>query len=258
MSNHALVFGSGWVIRLGMKQVLRRIGFTVLAEGDDFGSISQRALTDRPALIVGLAVAPYDRGQLVSDLLLARTAYPDVPQVLVASMVTTETLDDASRAGSDGLLGLTMPSKLLLSSLELIVHGQKLFPGSLQAAPIEPDEPSWCVKPSHASGCAAPDHTAFPLTSLPTSPPEIKSKNGGMAPSEREWEILNCLAAGGSNKAIARELGIAETTVKVHVKSVLRKLRLSNRTQAAVWVHHNQKVVAPVFGSMGAVAVPAL
>ena len=254
MSNHALVFGSGWVIRLGMKQVLRRIGFTVLAEGDDFGSISQRALANQSALIVGLAVAPFDRGRLVSDLLLARAAYPDVPQVLVASTVTTEALDVAARAGSDGLLGLTMPSKLLLSSLELIVHGQKLFPGSLQAAPIEADEPSWCAKPSHASGCTAPDHTAFPLVSLPISPPDLKSKGGAAAPSEREWEILNCLASGGSNKAIARELGIAETTVKVHVKSVLRKLRLSNRTQAAVWVHHNQRV-APVFNAASAVAL---
>ncbi len=257
MSNHALVFGSGWVIRLGMKQVLRRIGFTILAEGDDFGSLSQHALTVRPALIVGLAVAPYERGQLVSDLQLARSTYPDVPQVLVAAMVTTETLDDASRAGSDGLLGLTMPSKLLLSSLELIVHGQKLFPGSLQGACVEADEASWCAKPSHASGCTAPEPTAFPLVSLPSSPPDLKSKPGVMAPSEREWEILHCLASGGSNKAIARELGIAETTVKVHVKSLLRKLRLSNRTQAAVWVHHNQRG-APAPHSMNAVAVPAL
>ena len=55
------------------------------------------------------------------------------------------------------------------------------------------------------------------------------------APSDREWEILRCLASGSSNKAIARELSIAETTVKVHIKSLLRKLGVSNRTQAAIW-----------------------
>ena len=55
------------------------------------------------------------------------------------------------------------------------------------------------------------------------------------APSDREWEILRCLSSGSSNKAIARELSIAETTVKVHIKSLLRKLAVSNRTQAAIW-----------------------
>jgi two-component system nitrate/nitrite response regulator NarL len=43
------------------------------------------------------------------------------------------------------------------------------------------------------------------------------------------------LTKGASNKHIARELNIAEATVKVHVKSLLRKIRVSNRTQAAMW-----------------------
>src|ERR1700759_1659394 len=53
--------------------------------------------------------------------------------------------------------------------------------------------------------------------------------------SDREGQILRCLVRGQSNKVIARELGIAEATVKVHVKGLLRKLRTANRTQAAVW-----------------------
>jgi two-component system nitrate/nitrite response regulator NarL len=51
----------------------------------------------------------------------------------------------------------------------------------------------------------------------------------------REKEILLQLAHGHSNKVIARQLDIAETTVKVHVQSILRKLRLSSRVQAAVY-----------------------
>jgi two-component system, NarL family, nitrate/nitrite response regulator NarL len=53
--------------------------------------------------------------------------------------------------------------------------------------------------------------------------------------SPREKEILSYLVSGDSNKAIARCLGITEATVKVHLKSVQRKIRVDNRTQAAIW-----------------------
>ena len=57
--------------------------------------------------------------------------------------------------------------------------------------------------------------------------------------SPREKEMLSHLTAGNSNKAIARHLGITEATVKVHLKSVLRKIRVENRTQAAIWALAN-------------------
>lgn len=53
--------------------------------------------------------------------------------------------------------------------------------------------------------------------------------------TERERAILACLADGMSNKLIGRELGIAEGTVKVHVKSLLKKLNFRSRVEAAVW-----------------------
>ena len=53
--------------------------------------------------------------------------------------------------------------------------------------------------------------------------------------SNRESDILRCLIDGSSNKAIARRLAITESTVKVHMKSLLRKLNAANRTQAAIW-----------------------
>jgi two-component system nitrate/nitrite response regulator NarL len=53
--------------------------------------------------------------------------------------------------------------------------------------------------------------------------------------SPREHDVLCCLMAGYSNKVIARELSVCEATVKVHVKAILRKLKVNNRTQAAIW-----------------------
>jgi len=57
--------------------------------------------------------------------------------------------------------------------------------------------------------------------------------------SKREEAILRLLMEGGSNKMIARRLVITEATVKVHIKAILRKLRLHNRTQAAMWAYNN-------------------
>jgi two-component system nitrate/nitrite response regulator NarL len=53
--------------------------------------------------------------------------------------------------------------------------------------------------------------------------------------SAREKTILRCIIEGCSNKAIARKVAISEATVKVHVKSILRKFRVHSRTQAAIW-----------------------
>jgi two-component system nitrate/nitrite response regulator NarL len=53
--------------------------------------------------------------------------------------------------------------------------------------------------------------------------------------SERERQILSCLTRGESYKLIARNCSIAEATVKVHLKTILRKIAVSNRTQAALW-----------------------
>jgi two-component system nitrate/nitrite response regulator NarL len=57
--------------------------------------------------------------------------------------------------------------------------------------------------------------------------------------SRREMLILRMLMQGASNKTIARNLVITESTVKVHMKAILRKLRLQNRTQAAIWARNN-------------------
>jgi DNA-binding NarL/FixJ family response regulator len=59
--------------------------------------------------------------------------------------------------------------------------------------------------------------------------------NGGHLPlTERQQAVLRCLHMGKSNKMIARELDMRESTVKVHVRSILRKLGALNRTQAAL------------------------
>jgi two-component system, NarL family, nitrate/nitrite response regulator NarL len=74
-------------------------------------------------------------------------------------------------------------------------------------------------------------HEAESAATAAAAPPDPL---GTLSPRERE--IVELIARGDSNKQIARELGIAETTVKIHVQHLLRKLDLDSRVQAAVLV----------------------
>lgn len=65
-------------------------------------------------------------------------------------------------------------------------------------------------------------------------------KDGGVIPlSAKEMVVMRCLARGFANKEISRSVGITEATTKVHVKAIMRKLGVTNRTQAAVWAVRN-------------------
>jgi two-component system nitrate/nitrite response regulator NarL len=66
-----------------------------------------------------------------------------------------------------------------------------------------------------------------------------RPEEAGLTP--REEEILRLVAKGYSNKLIARELDLAVGTVKVHVKHILKKLRLKTRVEAAVWAVNSQR-----------------
>jgi two-component system nitrate/nitrite response regulator NarL len=65
--------------------------------------------------------------------------------------------------------------------------------------------------------------------------PASRNSSDAISLTERENQILDCIAAGMNNKNIARELGITDSTVKVHIKNLLRKLNLTSRLEAAVW-----------------------
>ena len=74
------------------------------------------------------------------------------------------------------------------------------------------------------------------LLSRPQPPSQHALNELWSSLTAREQETLELVSKGASNKIVARALGIAESTVKVHVKHVLQKLNLRNRFEAAVWL----------------------
>jgi two-component system nitrate/nitrite response regulator NarL len=130
-------------------------------------------------------------------------------------------------AGAVACLPRSVTIETLLCALELAVRGEVVFPASVARAILS---------------CAQPEQEPQPILT------DVSGDNGNSNNavfsmsaermgrlSSREIEILKRLVAGDSNKQISRQLDISETTVKVHVKAILRKVRVRNRTQAAIW-----------------------
>lgn len=135
-----------------------------------------------------------------------KTLLPDVKLVILADHFDFDTVVQAFRHGVDGYVIKEISSEPLIGTMRLIAAGEKVLPSEMAASLGERPYPvGWSINLSDVN-----------LT-------------------EREVEVLQLLISGAANKVIGRRLGICEATVKVHVKATLRKLHVSNRTQAAIW-----------------------
>ncbi|MCO6403348.1 hypothetical protein GTW10_07560 [Aurantimonas endophytica] len=160
---------------------------------------------------------------------------------------------------AQGILHRSISREFLVKSLELIAIGGSVFsPTAIEASPgaraaaEETCEGASCrtgdnwaqahssapLRAWHAIEEPANRHLAASSLAEPERPTlsdvEIISRRCENL-SAREMEILDYVAKGFSNKAIARICHISDATVKVHVKSILRKINVTNRTQAAIW-----------------------
>jgi two-component system nitrate/nitrite response regulator NarL len=133
----------------------------------------------------------------------------DVRVLVLVEEFELSSMMRALRAGVNGYLVHDLSAARLVESLEILACGETVLPPELLDV---------------LSDNAGHDDSETAEKSL---------KNARL--SDRETELLRCLVAGMPNKVIARRLSISEATVKVHVKAVLRKLEVSNRTQAAIW-----------------------
>ncbi len=133
--------------------------------------------------------------------------------VVIGARAEMPVVMESFSAGVDGYLLKDITCDCLIGSLKLVASGEKVYPPLMMTA--------------MASGAGIPSQ---PVAA--NSPERIPSNH---SLSRQELNIVQCLANGEPNKIIAHNLGITEATVKVHVKTILRKLNVTNRTQAAIW-----------------------
>jgi two-component system, NarL family, nitrate/nitrite response regulator NarL len=120
--------------------------------------------------------------------------------------------------------------------LELVMLGETIVPPAILSSVSTGDDRH--LSSVYADASSRESNTADELISGDGDsilPPKL---------SAREKCILRCLLNGDANKVIARKVDISEGTVKVHVKAILRKIRVQNRTQAAIWAMNSRLFAA--------------
>ena len=203
------LFGRNEIAREGLRRILISEDFTVVSSMVGPASLDLQdkpSSTDQPHIII---VDDSPAGEAIDQCRQLSERYPHARLVLLADDYEYDEVALAFCNGVDGYIVKEISCEPLIESLKLVALGEKVLPSQLA-------QNLGGAYPRFESTAHADNASAACL-------------------SERETEILRCLTVGMANKVMSRLLHISEATVKVHVKAILRKLRLSNRTQAAIW-----------------------
>ena len=206
------------------RKSLLSIGLKHLLEGTRFaitGSASGEALPfcySTTALSLFIIDGSDTPGYIIAAARMVKDQYPDARIAVIADSFELDFVKLARSAGVEGFCLSTSDREVLTKSLELVMLGETVLPTSLMTSLVE-----------MASARAELEPQEEAAVGLEFSDPRLRKL------SSRETEILQCLTEGAPNKVIARKLDVAEATVKVHIKAILRKIGAANRTQAAMW-----------------------
>lgn len=198
------LLGSG-ILREGLQRILLDNSFRVVISTKNISEIwpdPSAKKSDYDVIVIDESIIKGDEevyARLTREL-------PDVAVMVLADSFDFEPMVSAFRNGVAGYVIKDISPEPLIESLRLVALGEKVMPSEMALFLGSRSYPvGWSTQ----------------LTSVNLS--------------DREVQVLQLLILGAANKVIGRELGICEATVKVHVKAALRKLHVSNRTQAAIW-----------------------
>ncbi|PWF41771.1 response regulator [Massilia glaciei] len=195
------------LFRSGIRSLLQRHAeFLVVGEAADGVEGIKRAQQLKPDVVLLDLNMPGISG--VETLQLMKQDCPDTAIIMLTVSEESQDLALAMRSGARGYLIKNIETDYLLRAIRRAAAGETVVAEALTGK---------LVAQLHGGAQNAP-------------PPSDIDK---LTP--REKGILDCLARGESNKLIARKLDLAESTVKIHVQNVLKKLKLSSRVQAAVY-----------------------
>ena len=139
-----------------------------------------------------------------------RTLIPDAPLVILSDREEPEEVYAAFKAGATGFVPTSTELSATLQALSFIKCGGPFFPASVLSYARSP-------------------HPGAPTDNVSTN---ARSQPNGL--TAKQEEVIGLLRQGESNKLIALHLGMSEATVKVHVRRIMRKLGVKNRTQVAI------------------------
>jgi two-component system, NarL family, nitrate/nitrite response regulator NarL len=169
------------------------------------------------SVCLGAALVPAPN-EYLEALERLKAQCPSAWVVILADHLEPNAVMRLHEAGLSGLCSPAMVGSSLVKALELVA-GETFLPAAVGLALLE-----------QQSRRSMPDAQTVRTTPAAGLTERL---------SDREIRILYCLVQGASNKEIAYRLGLAEVTVKVYIKSILRKVQAANRTQAAMWAQQH-------------------
>lgn len=195
------------IYREGLVRVMSSAGFVQpTVHGSVEELIASPLSSDEPTLL--LVNLGHGMVSVAEDVAALRRRFGPGKVVVLAESGSERYLVNALQAGVDGLLMKPIGCDALVKSLELVMLGEKIYPANFIR------------------------NLAFDPAPVPSQPSDHNPVMEKL--SARELDVLQELSIGSPNKIIARRFGITEATVKVHVKAILRKFGVRNRTEAAL------------------------
>jgi len=211
-----LVVDDHSLFRRGLMALLSQDArFTVTGEAGDVGEALRCVQRQRPDAILLDNHLPGVLG--VDAIPSLREAAPGTRILMLTVSENEADLVAALKAGADGYLLKTVESHHLCEAIVKVMDGESV------------------VSPEMTTKLVSALRAQPPANGESADTPEAAADAELASLSARELEILHLIAGGDSNKHIARKLDIAETTVKIHVQHILRKLHITSRVQAAVF-----------------------
>lgn len=201
-----LIIDDHALFRVGLQELLERRGIEVCgAVGDGMEGLRLAGELQPDIVLLDLRMPNTDG---LTVLKLIRESGLAMPVVMLTTSSDERDLVESLRSGAQGYLIKDMEPDEVVNALSEIIAGQTVVAPDLTSVLAQ------AVRSEHSET----DVSASPFGEL----------------TPRETEILCHLAEGQSNKVIARNLGISDGTVKLHVKAILRKLGVHSRVEAAV------------------------
>ena len=222
------IVGANPLLRESLSRFLQKSSFNVAAQAARLDDLAPEALPADRAILLIIDACDHPGGAC-AQIEQFRQAHPLGRIVVLANHCAPADMEQVLRSGANGYFATIATCDDFIKSLELVMGGQTVLPSEGLSSVL-----------LRRAGCAS---AGGPEAAAPEAPAAANADVPRF--SARELYILRCLTEGSSNKVIARECEIAEGTVKVHVKAIMRKIKVQNRTQAAIWALNNRTVVWP-------------
>jgi two-component system nitrate/nitrite response regulator NarL len=218
-----LVVDDHTLFRRGLTALLARdAGLSVVGDAADAGEALRKAKELQPDVILLDNHLPGVNGV---DAL--PSLFEVAPGVCILMLTVSEDEDDLAAAlhgGASGYLLKTMEGDALTAAIHKAFHGDSIIAPEMMGKLIA----------AYKTAAPKPEPATSAISSAGSDKVISPVEQAMASLSPRELDILRGIARGDSNKEIAREHGIVETTVKIHVQHILRKLGVSSRVHAAV------------------------